>query len=372
MLGRQSLLASLSLLAMLLLVFLILFSTNSNSPLRTPNDEIAAINNLVPADSHARFTLLIGIFTRPEKYERRHFLRLIYGVQSTSLARVDVKFILCNLSGEEQRAFVALEILRFRDVVILNCTENMNSGKTHTYFSSLPGILPFRYDYVMKADDDVFLRLAPLAASLEGLPRRDLYYGFVIPCPSMNPFVSYMSGMGFVLSWDLVEWIGRSRIAANNTFGPEDKLVGQWLDMGKKAKNRFNNKPAMYDYPGTNGRCSHELIPETIAVHRLKKWEQWKQVECNPGGLVFSNGKVENLVEKSEEMTCELGLHTFNWVKGDGGQCRSGAHGGSLPCTSVTCRHTSVLYCLVYTRRQRGAREPTQLHQKLSMKRSFV
>ncbi|XP_031126944.1 beta-1,3-galactosyltransferase pvg3-like [Ipomoea triloba] len=278
MLGRQSLLASLSLLAMLLLVFLILFSTNSNSPLRTPNDEIAAINNLVPADSHARFTLLIGIFTRPEKYERRHFLRLIYGVQSTSLARVDVKFILCNLSGEEQRAFVALEILRFRDVVILNCTENMNSGKTHTYFSSLPGILPFRYDYVMKADDDVFLRLAPLAASLEGLPRRDLYYGFVIPCPSMNPFVSYMSGMGFVLSWDLVEWIGRSRIAANNTYGPEDKLVGQWLDMGKKAKNRFNNKPAMYDYPGTNGRCSHELIPETIAVHRLKKWEQWVHV----------------------------------------------------------------------------------------------
>nr|GMC85727.1 hydroxyproline O-galactosyltransferase GALT3-like [Ipomoea batatas] len=371
MLGRQSLLASLSLLAMLLLVFLILFSTHSNSPLRIPNDEIAAINNLVPADSHARFTLLIGIFTRPEKYERRHFLRLIYGVQSTSLARVDVKFILCNLSGEEQRAFVALEILRFRDVVILNCTENMNSGKTHTYFSSLPGILPFRYDYVMKADDDVFLRLAPLAASLEGLPRRDLYYGFVIPCPSMNPFVSYMSGMGFVLSWDLVEWIGRSRIAANNTYGPEDKLVGQWLDMGKKAKNRFNNKPAMYDYPGTNGRCSHELIPETIAVHRLKKWEQWVHVLKFfnvTAGLEHSNiiGSLNRSLALNE---CAV---MFETETGDGGQCRSGAHGGSLPCTSCTRRHTSVLYCLVYTRRQRGAREPTQLHQKLSMTRSFV
>ncbi|CAL1376455.1 unnamed protein product [Linum trigynum] len=134
------------------------------------------------------------------------------------------------------------------------------------------------YDYVMKADDDVYLRLKPLAMSLDSLPRHDLYYGFVIPCSSMNPFVEYMSGMGYLLSWDLVEWIASSRIPANDTVGPEDKLVGKWLNIGGKAKNRVSNKPAMYDYPGTNGRCSHELIPETIAVHRLKSWDQWLHV----------------------------------------------------------------------------------------------
>ncbi|CAI0419098.1 unnamed protein product [Linum tenue] len=130
----------------------------------------------------------------------------------------------------------------------------------------------------MKADDDVYLRLKPLAMSLDSLPRHDLYYGFVIPCSSMNPFVEYMSGMGYLLSWDLVEWIASSRIPANDTVGPEDKLVGKWLNIGGKAKNRVSNKTAMYDYPGTNGRCSHELIPETIAVHRLKSWDQWFHV----------------------------------------------------------------------------------------------
>jgi hypothetical protein len=55
-------------------------------------------------------------------------------------------------------------------------------------------------------------------------------------------------------------------------------MVGKWFKMGNKAKNRFSNKPAMYDYPGTNGRCSHELIPETVAVHRLKRWDQWLNV----------------------------------------------------------------------------------------------
>lgn len=83
------------------------------------------------------FTLLIGILTRPEKYDRRHFLRLIYGTQRPT---IDVKFILCSLTkGEQlQRAFIALEIMRFGDIITLNCSENMNAGKTYTYFSSLP------------------------------------------------------------------------------------------------------------------------------------------------------------------------------------------------------------------------------------------
>ncbi|PON99723.1 Glycosyl transferase [Trema orientale] len=230
------------------------------------------------AQTNHRFSLLIGILTRPDNYDRRHFLRLVYGIQSSPLAKIDVKFVLCSLTKPEQRVFVALEILRFNDVIILNCTENMNEGKTYTYLSSLPDILPRRYDYVMKADDDVFIRLEPLATSLEPLPRVDMYYGFVIPCSSKNAYVEYMSGMGFLLSWDLVEWISASDIPKMDLFGPEDRLVGKWLNTGNKAKNRVSNKPAMYDYPGTNGKCSHELISETIAVHRLKKWDQWFRV----------------------------------------------------------------------------------------------
>ncbi|XP_068645373.1 beta-1,3-galactosyltransferase pvg3-like [Aristolochia californica] len=231
-----------------------------------------------PVFSSPEFSLLIGILTRPDFYDRRHFLRLVYGTQSSPFAQIHVKFVFCNLTKDDQRTFIALEILRFDDIIILNCTENMNSGKTYTYLSSLPTILARSYDYVMKADDDVYIRLDPLASSLRGLSRSDLYYGFVIPCASKNPFVEYMSGMGFLLSWDLVKWIGGSDIPANNTVGPEDKMVGEWLKMGKKAKNRFSEKPGMYDYPGANGRCSHELIPETIAVHRLKSWDRWLHV----------------------------------------------------------------------------------------------
>ncbi|KAI3462230.1 hypothetical protein Pfo_018893 [Paulownia fortunei] len=276
MLRLRLILAILSTVAIVLCIFFISFSIQYNSPMSTFTNKTMTLQDT--SHPQPQFSLLIGILTCPDRYDRRHFLRLVYGTQSSPIARIDVKFVLCNLTKPEQRVFVALEIMRFNDIIILNCFENMNSGKTYTYFSTLPRILSSRYDYVMKADDDVFLRFKPLALSLQPLPRSDLYYGFVIPCPSMNPFVHYMSGMGFVLSWDLVEWISSSLVPVNNTFGPEDKLVGQWLNSGNKAKNRFSNKPAMYDYPGTNGRCSHDLIPETVAIHRVKRWDQWLHV----------------------------------------------------------------------------------------------
>ncbi|RZS03862.1 hypothetical protein BHM03_00034101 [Ensete ventricosum] len=49
-------------------------------------------------------------------------------------------------------------------------------------------------------------------------------------------------------------------------------MTGQWLREGKKGKNRYNTEYVMYDYPIPMpvDACSHEFVPDTIAVHRLK------------------------------------------------------------------------------------------------------
>ncbi|KAF8389356.1 hypothetical protein HHK36_026050 [Tetracentron sinense] len=243
-----------------------------------------SINPSLPGNSFSsapNLRILIGILTLPDQYRRRDFLRLIYGIQSPEGAKVDVKFVFCNLTKEDQKVLVALEIMRYNDIIILDCKENMNKGKTYTYFSSLPEILnstdgPYPpYHYVMKADDDTFFRLDKLVESLRPLPREDLYYGYVIPCPSMDPFNRYMSGMGYLISWDLVEWIRTSDIPKNHTEGPEDKVVGDWIRDGHRAKNRYNAKWSMYNYPDPPTRCTHELWPDTVAVHLLKDQEKW-------------------------------------------------------------------------------------------------
>ncbi|XP_021755874.1 uncharacterized protein LOC110721067 [Chenopodium quinoa] len=225
--------------------------------------------------------VLVGILTLPDQYHKRHFLRMIYGTQSPEGARVDLKFVFCNLTKEDQKVLVALEIMRYNDIIILNCSENMNKGKTYTYFSSLPSIFnnnegPYPpYHYVLKADDDTYFRLDNLVKSLRPLPREDLYYGYVIPCPSMDPFVNYMSGMGYLVSWDIAEWIKESDIPKAHLKGPEDKIFGNWMRNGHRGKNRFNAKWSMYNYPEPHTGCTHELWPDTIAVHLLKTQEKW-------------------------------------------------------------------------------------------------
>jgi hypothetical protein len=133
----------------------------------------------------------------------------------------------------------------------------------------------------MKADDDIFFRLPELAASLGAMPRQDAYYGATIPCDSRDTRRGwYMSGMGYALSWDLVEWIAAAEdVTRGRTVGTEDRMVGEWLKSGGKAKNRFNAKPAMYDHPLSvpATECAHQLVPDTIAVHRLKDNPRWAQ-----------------------------------------------------------------------------------------------
>ncbi|XP_048533764.1 uncharacterized protein LOC125512716 [Triticum urartu] len=230
------------------------------------------------------FRLLIGILTRADVYERRHLLRMVYGLQLAAdpalAAQVDVRFVFCRLYKDDQRVLIPLEILAHGDVIVLDgCEENLNGGKTHTFFSAVAELYADApYDYVMKADDDILIRLPALVASLGAMPREDMYYGATIPCNSMDPGRGYMSGMGYALSWDLVQWVaGAGEVTRGRTVGPEDRMTGEWLRVGGKGKNRFNAKPAMYDYPlpVPVDECSHEFVPDTIAVHRLKDNPRW-------------------------------------------------------------------------------------------------
>lgn len=123
------------------------------------------------------------------------------------------------------------------------------------------------YDYVMKTDDDTYLRLDELVKSLKGKAQRYVYYGTGLPFQDRE-HPPFMLGMGYILSWDLVEWIASSEIARNEPNGIEDTLTGKWLNSGDKARIRYNMFPKMDDYRGGEGK---DFEAETIAVHQLKE-----------------------------------------------------------------------------------------------------
>jgi Galactosyltransferase len=182
--------------------------------------------------------------TLPELYERRHLLRDIFALQTydQTVAQIDIRYVFCNLTDDVQKMFVALEVLRYDDIIILNCKENMNEGKTYSFLSSVPELYGEQqpYDFVMKADDDSYIILDKLVESLRDKPREDMYYGLKIPCDTENffPFPPFMEGMGYVLSWDLIQWIATADLPRSDNIGLEDMWTGRWFNMAGKAKNR--------------------------------------------------------------------------------------------------------------------------------------
>ncbi|XP_044430894.1 beta-1,3-galactosyltransferase 6 [Triticum aestivum] len=231
-----------------------------------------------------QLSILVGVHTMPKKHSRRHLIRMAYAVQQTAAlrgaARVDVRFALCaRPMPAEHGAFVALERRAYGDVLLFNCTENAEDGKTYTYFADLPAMLgaaggegrPRPYDYVMKVDDDTYLRLDALVKTLRRAPREDMYYGVGLPFMDRKS-PPFMLGMGDALSWDLVQWIATSDMVRRKAKGVEDVTTGNWLNEGGKAKNRVNIFPRMYDYKSAEAK---DFLEDTIGVHQLKEDIRW-------------------------------------------------------------------------------------------------
>ncbi|KAM0867741.1 hypothetical protein ACQ4PT_041785 [Festuca glaucescens] len=219
-------------------------------------------------------SLLVGILTMPRLRERRDIVRLAYALQPPvpAYARVDVRFVFCNVTDPVDAALVALEIMHHRDILVLDCAENMNDGKTYAYFSSVPRLFADApYDYVMKTDDDAYLRVPALVEELRRKQRDDVYLGFGFNM-SGDPML-FMHGMGYVISWDLVSWVATAEeiLERNDTVGPEDLMLGKWVNLAGKGRNRYDLKPRMYDLNWD----MDNLRPDTVLVHTLKDNRRW-------------------------------------------------------------------------------------------------
>lgn len=174
--------------------------------------------------------VFVGVFTTDEKVERRNMIRQSYGSHPRSrrlgTEGVKVMFIMgrprhsylkavqLESEGESNRGTrltgSMLTLLEaFGDILFLDMPENMNSGKTHAFFTwaadyaSVPDVEYVldesemqeqgealddvrvksvvkgerKPDYVVKADDDSFIMLGELERRLRVAPRTKAYWG---------------------------------------------------------------------------------------------------------------------------------------------------------------------------------------------------
>ncbi|WVQ97693.1 hypothetical protein IAU59_004807 [Kwoniella sp. CBS 9459] len=249
--------------------------------------------------------VLIGVFTTDSGAERRHMIRQSYASHWRSrrdgTEGVRVRFVMGRPRKRYEQA-VQLEMEAFNDILLLDIEENMNSGKTHAFFSwaaenaTVPDweypsqVVPAeqedtddtaektvaterakpiwkgekRPSYVVKADDDSFIMLAELEKRLRVAPRNKAFWGYLVKN-------SFMAGECYALSFDLVKYIGASPALRTLTHGKEDKLVAKWMNMHPEREQIVwvTERCWIYDHPKAGTVYSHGfLFPSAVAQVR--------------------------------------------------------------------------------------------------------
>ncbi|XP_053546487.1 beta-1,3-galactosyltransferase 6 [Bombina bombina] len=225
---------------------------------------------LQPEKSASVF-LAVLIASGPKYSERRSIIRSTW---LSSASRGDDGDIWCRFVigtaglGEEEATSLEMEQRRHGDLLLLpelrDSYENLTSKLLHMYVW-LDKYVDFKF--VLKADDDTFVRLDVLLEELKTKEPRRLYWGFFSGRGRVKSggkwkesawvlcdyYLPYALGGGYVISWDLVLYLSISKDFLAQ-WQSEDVSLGAWLaplDVKRVHDPRFDTE---YKSRGCNNK----------------------------------------------------------------------------------------------------------------------
>ncbi|ORY52322.1 hypothetical protein BCR33DRAFT_845516 [Rhizoclosmatium globosum] len=225
---------------------------------------------------------LIGVMTTTSdaSSNRRNLLREIYrnaNPSPTDAEQIDFVYVFGNgKSWEAEYQLTMEEIAHPSDTIITEREENMNDGKTYDWFNLSRGMLYtehpvrknefcLRYRFVGKTDDDAIIHVPRLSKLLLQLPISESHF-------VGRALDFYMTGMLYLLSADIVEWIHTSPIPAKNAVGHEDMQTGVWLQKGlpKADIKHHDQKELFHDLEESHNVPRHRSHDKSIVIHWCK------------------------------------------------------------------------------------------------------
>lgn len=269
MLPRSLLILKLAAL-LTVIFFTVFFLWETNAPNLGQPLKWDCYSTTIPSFNQEKYVdtkIFIGIFTTKEKLSRRKLIRETYLQHKPD--NIEYKFVMVasKIPSELQR-----EMDQYHDILTLNMTqENMNEGKTYEYFKTMSQRTDDKIDFVLKADDDSYLHLDRIEYDLSHTDRNMSYWGYLVGD-------TFMGGLCYGLSFDLVQWVAKAPIPRKYKEGHEDSQVQKWFrwsNIDDQVKYEVRNC-RIHDYIDSGSFYSKEIdLDNTMIVHYLKNDEHF-------------------------------------------------------------------------------------------------
>lgn len=239
-------------------------------------DLIADVEQLTaPALPKRRLALLVGIFSTGNNFERRMALRRSWmQYKAVRSGNVAVRFIIGFHKNSEVNLDLWKEAEAYGDIQLMPFVDYYSLISLKTIAICILGtkILPAKY--IMKTDDDAFVRIDEVLSSLKDKPNDGLLYGLIAFQSSPHRdkeskwFVSnkewpkdsyppWAHGPGYVISRDIAKFIVQGCQERDlKLFKLEDVAMGIWIEKFKESgravkyisDDRFYNAGCDLDY----------------------------------------------------------------------------------------------------------------------------
>ncbi|KAJ1414197.1 Glycosyl transferase, family 31 [Sesbania bispinosa] len=222
--------------------------------------------------------LFIGVLSASNHFAERMAVRKTW-MQAAAIKSSDVvvRFFVALNPRKEVNAVLRKEAAYFGDIVILPFMDRYELVVLKTMAICEFGIQNVTAAYVMKCDDDTFIRVDTVLKEIEAIPReKSLYMGNLnlLHRPLRNGkwavtyeewpeavYPPYANGPAYIISRDIVTFIlSQNKERRLRLFKMEDVSMGMWVE-------RFNNTVRAVQYSHNWKFCQYGCMENYFTAH---------------------------------------------------------------------------------------------------------
>lgn len=252
-----------------------------------PQTPISTLENDLPLFTGPSSTLLVLIISSPSNSLLRDTIRDTWLSVSKKNHNFKAYFVIGERSLNSKQIYdLSQEKFRHDDLMLLPLHDSYGALTSKVLKSFEFSQKNFKFDYLLKCDDDTFVDLEKVIHELQKLNDPTLYWGFFdgrAPVQTKGKwadpmyrlcdrYIPYALGGGYVLGRNLVQYIAEnSRML--ELFNSEDASVGTWL-AGLKVTRKHDSR---FDTEWRSRGCSSQFLvthKQTQADMKIK----WKRL----------------------------------------------------------------------------------------------